>query len=206
MAILSTNANRMELNRLKKKLQTTKKGYNLLKSKVDGLMLEFLKLSKQTLFLKKQITKNINAANFKLNLAKAKTSKQDVLNKLNPMDSKIKIKLSNSSILGVKTLNFEILEKTQLNENLNYSFFSTSVFLNFAVEEYIKITFNLVELAEKEKNILILANEIKKTRKRVNAIEHILIPNLTQTIRFISIKLEENERNSLARLKRVNLS
>ena len=94
-------------------------------------------------------------------------------------------------------------ENTSLKERLNYSFFTNSEYLDKAIYMYSKILEDLISLSEQEKTLMILSSEIEKTRRKVNAIENILIPNYKDTIKFISLKLEENERSVLARLSRL---
>ncbi len=204
MAILNVNSTRMELNKLKKRLITAKKGHKLLKNKSDGLLIEFIKISKQTLKLQKEIYEEFKDANLNLKIAKIKTSPEEVMAACGISKQQITISPSKTNIFGVNLLNFKVQKKqTNLKYELNYSFFCNSVFLDTAVEKYGKAIIKLIDLTEKEKTINVLAKEIEKIRKRVNALEHILIPNLQSTIKFITLKLEENERNTIARLSRI---
>lgn len=204
MAILNVNTTRMELNKLKKRLITARKGHKLLKNKSDGLLIEFIKISKQTLKLQKEIDKDFKTANLNLKTAKVKTSKEEVMAAFSISKQKIKISTSTVNKFGVNILNFKIIKnKTNSNNILNYSFFCNSVFLDTAVEKYNVALINLVKLTEKEQAIKTMAAEIEKIRKRVNALQYILIPNLEDTIKFISLKLEENERNTIARLSKI---
>lgn len=200
MAILNVNATRMELNKLKNRLLTTRKGHKLLKNKVDGLLREFLSICRETINLKKSIKKEIFNAKINLELSKIKTSKEQVNFALSNESETLNIKILESNILGILTVSFKPEEK---NLNLNYSFFSNSCFLDKSVEQGKKIFLDLIKLAEKEKVILTLSSEIEKTKRKVNAIENILIPNLEDTIKYITLKLEENGRNMLAALTRI---
>ena len=200
MAILNVNATRMELNKLKNRLLTTRKGHKLLKNKVDGLLREFLSICRETINLKKSIKKEIFNAKINLELSKIKTSKEQVNFALSNESETLNIKILESNILGILTVSFKTEEK---NLNLNYSFFSNSCFLDKSVEQGKKIFLDLIKLAEKEKVILTLSSEIEKTKRKVNAIENILIPNLEDTIKYITLKLEENGRNMLAALTRI---
>ena len=200
MAILNVNATRMELNKLKNRLLTTRKGHKLLKNKVDGLLREFLSICRETINLKKSIKKEIFNAKINLELSKIKTSKEQVNFALSNESETLNIKILESNILGILTVSFKPEEK---NLNLNYSFFSNSCFLDKYVEQGKKIFLDLIKLAEKEKVILTLSSEIEKTKRKVNAIENILIPNLEDTIKYITLKLEENGRNMLAALTRI---
>ena len=203
MAILPVNATRMELNKLKIRLTTTRKGHKLLKNKVDGLLKEFLAISKKTILLKKEIKEKIKYVNIYLKLAATYSSKEMVDLALENKTKPINIKVLNDSILGVLKPSFLVEEKIDPADFLNYSFFSNSYYLDLAIKQQTKLNFKLIELSEAEKTILILAEEIKKTRRKVNAIENILIPNFNDTIKYISLKLDENERSTIARLNRI---
>ena len=201
MAILNINATRMELNKLKNRLLTTRKGHKLLKNKVDGLLREFLKISKETLTLKKYIREKIVKAKLNLELSKIKTSEEQVNFALSNKTENLNIKVLESNILGVSTVSFKAEDEKNLN--LNYSFFSNSYFLDESVKQSKEIFLDLIKLAEKEKKVLTLSSEIEKTKRKVNAIENILIPNLEDTIKYITLKLEENGRNMIAALTRI---
>ena len=204
MAILNVNTTRMELNKLKKRLLTARKGHKLLKNKSDGLLIEFIKISKQTLKLQKEVYEEFKIANLNLKTAKIKTSKEEVMAAFSISKQKINVLTSTVNRFGVNILNFKVIEnKTNSSSSLNYSFFCNSVFLDTAVEKYSAALTNLIKLTEKEQAIKTMAAEIKKKRKRVNALQYILIPNLEDTIKFISLKLEENERNTIARLSKI---
>ena len=204
MSILNINATRMELNRLKQRLLTAKKGHKLLKNKADALLIELLKIIKETLVFKKNLKNNMKSASFNLNMCKIASHKQEIFSIISLNKKEIGVNATCKNILGVNIPSFSIKEdKTSLNKNLNHSFFSNNILLDQTIEEYQKILSNLIKLAEKEKTILILSNEIEKTRKKVNALEHIIIKNLEETIKYISLKLEENERSTKARLTRI---
>lgn len=201
MAILNVNATRMELNKLKNRLLTTRKGHKLLKNKVDGLLREFLNISKETLTLKKYIIEKIINAKLNLELSKIKTSKEQVNFSLSNKAKSLDIKVLETNILGVLTVSFKAEEEK--NFDLNYSFFSNSCFLDESVKQSKEIFLDLIKLAEKEKAILTISCEIEKTKRKVNAIENILIPDLEDTIKYIALKLEENGRNMIAALTRI---
>ena len=201
MAILNVNATRMELNKLKNRLLTTRKGHKLLKNKVDGLLREFLNISKETLTLKKYIKEKIMNAKLNLELSKIKTSKEQVNFSLSNKTKSLDIKVLETNILGVLTVSFKTEEEK--NFDLNYSFFSNSCFLDESVKQSKEIFLDLIKLAEKEKAILTISCEIEKTKRKVNAIENILIPDLEDTIKYIALKLEENGRNMIAALTRI---
>ncbi|MDE5853302.1 MAG: V-type ATP synthase subunit D [Oscillospiraceae bacterium] len=202
MAVLNINPTRMELNKIKGLLITARKGHKLLKDKRDELMRQFLNIAKTTLRLRKQIEKDILSANFNLEIAKARTSKQAVKTALLLSKQESLIKLSTKNIMGVTLPSFILEQKVRPSDSISYGFSQTSIHLDKAINSYNKILPSLIELAENEKTISILADEIEQTRRRVNALEHLVIPNYQDTIRFITLKLDETERGNIARLSR----
>ncbi len=202
MAVLNINPTRMELNKIKGLLLTARKGHKLLKDKRDELMRQFLNIAKATLRLRKQIEKDILSANFNLEIAKARTSQQAVKTALLLSKQESLIKLSTKNIMGVTLPSFILEQKVRPSDNISYGFSQTSIYLDKAINSYNKILPSLIELAENEKTISILADEIEQTRRRVNALEHLVIPNYQDTIRFITLKLDETERGNIARLSR----
>ena len=104
--------------------------------------------------------------------------------------------------MGVTLPSFILEQKVRPSDSISYGFSQTSIYLDKAINSYNKILPSLIELAENEKTISILADEIEQTRRRVNALEHLVIPNYQDTIRFITLKLDETERGNIARLSR----
>ncbi len=202
MAVLDVNPTRMELNKLKDRLLTARRGHKLLKDKRDGLMRKFLETAKKTAQFRIKIEKDILNANLHFEMARAQTSKQIVGSALLIPSQELTVKVSASNIMGVSTPSFSLKRKFNSSENISYALSQNSIYLDEAINLYENILPNLVKLAEQEKTISILADEIEQTRRKVNALEHMLIPNYQDTIRFIALKLDENERSNIARLSR----
>ena len=202
MAVLDVNPTRMELNKLKDRLLTARRGHKLLKDKRDGLMRKFLETAKKTAQFRIKIEKDILNANLHFELARAKTSQQVVNTALLISNQEATIELSTSNIMGVSTPSFSLKRKSKPSENISYALSQNSIYLDEAINLYDNILPDLVKLAEQEKTIFILADEIEQTRRKVNALEHLIIPNYQDTIRFIALKLDENERSNIARLSR----
>lgn len=202
MAVLDINPTRMELNKLKDRLLTARRGHKLLKDKRDGLMRKFLETAKKAAMFRVQVEKDILNANLQFELSKANTSSQFVNTALIISKQDITVNIEKSNIMGVSTPSFSINKRHNESENIPYALSQNSAHLDYSIRLYDNILSNLVKLSEQEKTISILADEINQTRRKVNALEHLIIPNYQDTIRFITLKLDENERSNIARLSR----
>lgn len=204
MAKAHVNPTRMELTKQKKKLITATRGHKLLKDKRDELMRQFLDLVRENKALREQVEQGIQAAN--KNFVLARSSMSDEILNLSMMSPKQEVFLEASSrnIMSVDIPKFEYHTKTP-NENdiYPYGFAFTSSDLDDAVKSLHHILPSMLKLAEIEKSCQLMAAEIEKTRRRVNALEHVIIPELNQNIKYIKMKLDENERSTQIRLMKV---
>lgn len=198
MATKIKAATRMELLVIKKKIKLATKGHKLLKQKRDALISEFFSLVDGLKKTRKDLEDQINVAFKSLILAQAVNGKEEVeraagsAEGLNPINSSQKI------IMGVKVPVF----KWEAKENkINYSLFSTSTELDIASTNFTNVVATLIKLAEIEATVKSLAEEIKKTKRKVNALERILIPRLHSQSTYITMRLEEMERENFSRLK-----
>ena len=202
MAVLDINPTRMELNKLKDRLLTARRGHKLLKDKRDGLMRKFLETAKKAAKFRIQVEKDILNANLQFELSKISTSTQFVNTAVIMSRQNLTVDISTSNIMGVCTPSFSINKRHNSSENIAYALSQNSAHLDNAIHLYDNIISNLIKLSELEKTISILSDEINQTRRKVNALEHLIIPNYQDTIRFITLKLDENERSNIARLSR----
>jgi V/A-type H+-transporting ATPase subunit D len=194
----------MELNRLKKKLITAVRGHKLLKDKRDELMRNFLNLTQKTKILRKIVEQKIASANQNFLKARSAMSREEVNVALMAPKQEVKIKVLHKNIMSAIVPQFEYKTKTSdKNDIYSYGFAFTSADLDFAVGSVSDILPEMIELAEHEKSCKIMSIEIEKTRRRVNALEHVVIPESRQNIRYITMKLDENERSTQARLMKV---
>ncbi len=204
MAILNVNPTRMELTRLKKRLTTATRGHKLLKDKRDELMRQFLELIRENRRLRGQMEEGVRAANRHFVRASAVMQKEALDAALLSSRQEQELRVSSRNIMSVDIPVFSASARTENTaDNYPYGFAFTSFELDGAVEELADLLPLMLQLAEKEKAAQLLAAEIEKTRRRVNALEHVMIPQLQETIRYISMKLEENERSSRTRLMKV---
>lgn len=204
MAKTQVNPTRMELTKLKKKLTTAIRGHKLLKDKRDELMRQFLDLVRENKALREKVEEGILAAN--KNFVLARSSMQEEVLKVSLLASKQEVFLnaSTKNVMSVEIPQFDYHTKTpDMNDIYSYGFAFTSSDLDDAVKSLQEILPDMLRLAQIEKSCQLMAAEIEKTRRRVNALEHVMIPELREKIKFIVMKLDENERSTQIRLMKV---
>ena len=204
MAVLNVNPTRMELTKLKKRLNTALRGHKLLKDKRDELMRQFLDLIRQNKALREEVEREIQVANGHFVLASSVMQKEALDTALLAPKQKVSLSVSAKNVMSVEIPVFETETRTSESSDIySYGFASTSFELDDAVRNISELLPKMLKLAEIEKSTQRMAIEIEKTRRRVNALEHVMIPRYRDTIRYISMKLEENERSSRTRLMKL---
>lgn len=204
MAATQVNPTRMELTRLKKKLKTAVRGHKLLKDKRDELMRQFLDLVRENMELRVKVEEGIKNANKNFVIAKAGMSEQTLHTALMAPKQEVYLECDKRNIMSVDIPVFEYRTKTaDANDIYSYGFAFTSNDLDDAVKSLADILPDMLKLSETEKACQLMASEIEKTRRRVNALEHVVIPQTEQNIRYITMKLDENERSTQIRLMKV---
>ena len=193
LATTQVNPTRMELTRLKKKLATAVRGHKLLKDKRDELMRQFLDLVRENMELRQKVEAGIKEANKNFVIAKAGMSEQELHAALMAPKQEVYLETKKKNIMSVDIPVFEYKTRTaDENDIYSYGFAFTSSDLDGAVKS----------LSDKLPDMLRLA-EIEKTRRRVNALEHVIIPETQNNIKYITMKLDENERSTQIRLMKV---
>ena len=204
MASTQVNPTRMELNRLKKKLGTAVKGHKLLKDKRDELMRQFLELVRENMKLRLKVEAGIKAANTNFVIAKAGMSEEALHTALMAPKQEVSLSCGSRNVMSVDVPTMQYKTKTaDAGDIYSYGFAFTSGDLDDAVRSLADILPDMLELAEKEKACQLMAAEIERTRRRVNALEHITTPETQQNIKYITMKLDENERSTQIRLMKV---
>lgn len=204
MAKKQVNPTRMELTKLKKKLATARKGHKLLKDKRDELMRQFLDLVKENKSLREEVEAQIGANNKQFALASAGMSKEALQVALLVPKQEVSLSVSTRNVMSVDIPVFQTKTRTSNPHDIySYGYAFTSGELDASVKALGDILPQLLLLAEKEKSTQLLAAEIEKTRRRVNALEHVMIPEMEQNIKYIVMKLDENERSTQTRLMKV---
>ena len=203
MATMNVNPTRMELKRLKNRLTTARRGHKLLKDKRDELMKRFLDIVRENLELRREVEAALIAANRGFAVASAVMSSEILEQSLMCSTKSVELDVSYKNIMSVDVPEFSFSESDG-HSIYPYGYAMTSGELDDAVDGLSKIMPSLLRLAQMEKSAQLLAQEIEKTRRRVNALEYVMIPQLEETIRMITMKLDENERGNLTRLMKVN--
>lgn len=204
MATTQVNPTRMELTRLKKKLVTATRGHKLLKDKRDELMRRFLELVKENKELRMKVEQKISDANKNFVLASAAMSDEVISAALLAPKQEVYLDIGEKNVMSVDIPVYDIKTRTpDPNDIYSYGYAFTSSELDDAVKSLADILPDMLKLAEIEKSCLMMASEIEKTRRRVNALEHVMIPDTQEKIRYITMKLDENERNTQTRLMKV---
>lgn len=204
MAIMRVNPTRMELTRLKKALAVARKGHKLLKDKRDELMRQFLEIVRESKLLREKVDDRIREANESFTIANSVMQSEILTSALMMPKQSVKLAIKPKNIMSVNVPTYEIEYRTHNpNDIYSYGYAFTSGDLDTAIDRLSNVLPDLLRLAELEKSIQLIASEIEKTRRRVNALEHVMIPDYQDTIKYIAMKLEENERSSTARLMKV---
>lgn len=204
MARLNVNPTRMELNRLKRRLKTARRGHKLLKDKRDELMKKFIEVVKENVRLREKMEGMVMEAHGSFVIARAVMQSENLEEALMFPKKQVDLNVSEENVMSVKVPVFDFEEVEDGDTNIYpYGLHSTSGELDGAVMNLTDAFPVLMSLAEKEKTSQLLAREIEKTRRRVNALEYVMIPQLEETIRYITMKLDENERGNITRLMKV---
>lgn len=197
------NPTRMELSRQKRRLQTARKGHKLLKDKQDEMARQFMLLIRKNRQLRMQVEGKLSDAVSRFSVAQSVMGEEQVEQAFLIPVTQIEISTASKNIMGVEVPTLKQETEGDGSIDLPYGFANTSGLLDRAVMEMAELYPLLIELAECEKACDMLAAELERTRRRVNALEHIMIPETQSNIRMISMKLEENERSSIVRLMKV---
>ncbi|WP_418125559.1 V-type ATP synthase subunit D [Fusobacterium nucleatum] len=203
MAKLKVNPTRMVLSELKKRLVTAKRGHKLLKDKQDELMRQFINLIKENKKLRVEVEKELSDSFKSFLLASATMSPLFLESAISFPKAKIAVEMNLKNIMSVNVPEMKFVKDEMEGSIFPYGFVQTSAELDDTVIKLQKVLDNLLSLAEIEKSCQLMADEIEKTRRRVNALEYSTIPNLEETVKDIRMKLDENERATITRLMKV---
>ena len=204
MASATINPTRMELTRLKGRLKTAVRGHKLLKDKRDELMKQFLEIVRKNRELRAKVEKGLERANAAFTVASALMSPEMLEQSLMYPKQSVELDMKFKNIMSVNVPVYEFHTRNEdPTEIYPYGFAQTSGELDSALEALSQVFQDMLELAEVEKTMQLLAEVIEKTRRRVNALEYVMIPDFQQKIRYISMKLDENERGNITRLMKV---
>ncbi|MDR1466947.1 MAG: V-type ATP synthase subunit D [Oscillospiraceae bacterium] len=204
MASKITNPTRVELESLKGKLLMARRGHKLLKDKRDGLMRQFLLRVRKAARLRKDVEKIFLKSSKNFSLARAYMGNSSIRAALMITKQEITVSCDVKNVLSVRIPEFKLNSRTNTKFSIHpYGYVYTSCDLDIAMESLFNVLEDMIKLANLEKSCQLMAEEIEKTRRRVNAIEHVIIPQTLENIKFISMKISENERSTQVRLIKV---
>ena len=204
MARLNVNPTRMELSKLKKKLVSAQRGHKLLKDTRDELMRQFMGLIKENRQLRTEVEAAISEAGKYMAVAGSVMQKEVLETALMMPKQEVELEVGEKNVMSVYIPVFSPKFKTGDSSDIySYGTAFTSTDLDGAVSALSEVFPKMIRLAEIEKACQLMADEIEKTRRRVNALEHIMIPDYQETIKFITMKLSENERSTTTSLMKV---
>ena len=203
MAGKTINPTRMELTRLKGRLKTAVRGHKLLKDKRDEMMKQFLEIVRKNRALRKKVEEGLQRANAAFTVASAVMGPEMLEQALLYPKAGVELDVRFRNVMSVNVPVYDFHTTGDGAEIYPYGFAQTSGELDAALETLESVFRDMLELAEVEKSMQLLAQEIEKTRRRVNALEYVVIPETQQNIRYISMKLDENERGNTTRLMKV---
>lgn len=200
MAILKVNPTRIALLRLKKELKVAQKGHKLLKDKRDGLVKKFMAVIYEARDLRLSVEERLGSAFDSYSRASAMTSASALDTAFLAPSAKIELGVKVNSVMSVKIPEFTV-EKS--GSAFSYGLYETTGDLDNAIVKFDDVFLDILRLAQLEKTAENLAEEIEKTRRRVSALENVRIPNLNDTIKFITMQLDERNRDAVVSVMRV---
>ena len=204
MPSATINPTRMELTRLKGRLKTPTRGHKLLKDKRDELMKQFLEIVRRNRELRQKVEAGLERANAAFTVAAALMSPEMLEQALLYPKQSVELDMTSKNIMSVNVPVYSFHTRNEdPTEIYPYGFAQTSGELDAALEALSQVFQDMLELAQVEKTMQLLAADIEKTRRRVNALEYVMIPQFQEKIRYISMKLDENERGNITRLMKV---
>ena len=202
MAKLNVNPTRMELRRLKNRLKTATRGHKLLKDKSDEMSRQCMLYVRENKRLREEVEGELQASLKSFMLARAVSSDAVIEEAVLMPSTHVGLTTSSKNVMSVDVPVFDIVEG-EVTDLYPYSFASVSSELDTSISSLTTLLPKLLKLAEVEKTCNMLADEIEKNRRRVNALEYVMIPQLEETIKYITMKLDENERGNITRLMKV---
>lgn len=202
MSKLSVNPTRMELTRLKQRLKTAEKGHKMLKDKSDEMIRQFMGLVKENKVLREEVEKELKSALSAFIMARAVSDEATIEEALQAPVTDYELTVTERNLMSVSVPVIELKEGAA-TDIYPYGFINVTAELDLAVNKMQELKTKLIRLAEIEKTCNLLADEIEKNRRRVNALEYVMIPDTQETIKYITMKLDENERGNTIRLMKV---
>lgn len=202
MARLNCNPTRMELKRLRARLKTATRGHKLLKDKSDEMIRQFSILIRENKRLREEVEQELSSALGAFALARRASDESEMEEAFMMPSRKILLECGVKNIMSVQVPDIAIIE-SESRDMFPYAFATVTSEADYSVSVLSNLLSKLIKLAQVEKACNMLAEEIEKNKRRVNALEYVMIPQLEETIKYIRMKLDENERGNLSRLMKV---
>lgn len=202
MAVMNVNPTRMEMKRLQARLKTATRGHKLLKDKTDEMIRRFITLAEENKRLRAETERDLAQALASFTAARTKSDNRFVEEAVMMPSRRVTLTCSKRKVMGIDVPAINVAE-TETAVLYPYSFLTVTEQLDDSVRGLNSVLYKLIKLAETEKTCNMLADEIEKNKRRVNALENIMIPQLTETIKYIKMKLDESERSATVRLMKV---
>lgn len=202
MARLNVNPTRMELKKLKSRLSTATRGHKLLKDKSDEMIRRFTVIIREAKTLREEVEKELSSTLRQFSLARSVTPSYVAETAFSMPTNAVLAECRVESIMGVDVPNVEIVSEKK-TDGLPYAYSEITGEADYSVEMVSALLPKMVALAKTEKAVRMLAEEIERNKRRVNALEYVMIPQLEETIKYIKDKLDENERAAVVRLMKV---
>ena len=199
---MNVNPTRMEMKRLQGRLKTAVRGHKLLKDKTDEMIRRFITLAEENKRLRQACEKELGLALAAFSAARVSHDERVVEEAIISPARKVTLSCSKRKVMGIDVPSIQISESDG-GDIYPYSFLTVTEQLDDSIRGLSAVLVQLVQLAETEKTCNMLAEEIEKNKRRVNALENIMIPQLTETIKYIKMKLDESERSATVRLMKV---
>ena len=201
MAIMNVNPTRMEMKRLQARLKTATRGHKLLKDKTDEMIRQFINIAQENKRLRAETEQELANALVSFRNARVSADARFVEEAIIMPSRTVTLNCSKQKVMGIDVPKIDVDDHG--GELYPYSFLSVTESLDSSVRGLNEVLYKLIKLAETEKTCNMLAEEIEKNKRRVNALENIMIPQLTETIKYIKMKLDESERAATVRLMKV---
>ena len=202
MARLNVNPTRMELKKLKARLSTAVRGHKLLKDKSDEMVRRFSVIIKESKRLREEVESGVAEVLKQFSVARSVTPAYEAETAFSMPSAIVTVECSTVSVMGVDVPEIELKRERKI-AGLPYAFSEITGEADYSVEMASELLPKMVALAQSEKAVRMLADEIERNKRRVNALEYVMIPQLEETIKYIKDKLDENERAAVVRLMKV---
>jgi V/A-type H+/Na+-transporting ATPase subunit D len=194
---------RSELLEIKRKIKLSQAGYKILKMKRDGLILEFFKILEEAKEIRQRVNQDFETAMTKIAVAKAVDGAIAVRSAAFALKVHPEIQLRSKNVMGLVVPEIEATSLRATSDVRGYGVIGTSTYIDEAAKAFENLTETIIKAAEIETTMKRLLDEIEKTKRRVNALEYKVIPELKESSAFIQLRLEEMERENIFRLKRI---